>query len=82
MLFCVTVLTARDEGCRVKCISKGYDSGAAYKKGCRCIDLKESYDDFIHNRMSLGPRPDVPFQDTSNKDSRLSIIVPDSYEYP
>lgn len=48
------ILAATDEGCRVACIRSGYDNGSVKGRGCACIDIKENYDMFIHNRTEVG----------------------------
>lgn len=78
-IFLFALVIATDEGCRVACVRSGYDSGRASAKGCACIDFKEDYDAFVHNRVNIGSFDTIRHDDPPPK-VKQSLFGNDYFE--
>ena len=79
---CYSLKDLKDEGCRVLCLRDFYSSGHSSGKGCACVDQKDSYEGYMTRSMSLGPRPDAPFQpESKSKGQTLEVTIPEDWKY-
>lgn len=55
LVFCLSLIDVKNEGCRVWCLSKKGVTGVSMAPGCMCQEVvKTPYEDLIHNRVNLG----------------------------
>ena len=59
---CFTFQDVRNEGCRVYCITKGYDRGFYQDDQCFCADARP-YDKVLEKKLVLPRRPHVPVKE-------------------
>lgn len=69
----------RESACMALCKRDGYTAGIATGKGCACIDSKPVFEDYMHRRMNLGPRPDVPFLPENKSKDVTFKVNPEGY---
>lgn len=82
LVACFSLNQLKSEGCRVLCLRDGYTSGYFQAPGCRCVDQKDTYDNFIVRRVGLGTRdPVAPFiQDPKSSGQIIYNRFKEDYE--